>query len=180
MMSPGISWLPSLSEWLVASPFIICELTAGWSFEFRGQHWLLVYVLSFWFAEEQKSIFSVPLRWWAARHLGKWVTVSSRQLINYLLMQASRHQILSTAAANLRRIADGQWWCHRLEVMSQPLLLIPLSECQMDGGEVLRLELGKLFLWETDPSGDVINLGLQCDPTPLGVPELRFPGPAPN
>lgn len=64
--------------------------------------------------------------------------------------------------------------------MSQPLLLILLSECQMDGGEVLRLELRKLLLWETDPSGDVINLGLQCDPTPLGVPELRFPGPAPN
>lgn len=64
--------------------------------------------------------------------------------------------------------------------MSQPLLPVPLSECQMDGGEVLRLELRKLFLWETDPSGDVINLGLQCDPAPLGVPELRFPGPAPN
>lgn len=42
----------------------------------------------------------------------------------------------------------------------------------MDGGEVLRLELKKLSLWETDPSGDVINLGLQCDPTPMGFPEL--------
>lgn len=50
----------------------------------------------------------------------------------------------------------------------------------MDGREVLRLELRKLLLWETHPSGDVINLGLQCDPTPLGTPELQFPGPAPN
>lgn len=64
--------------------------------------------------------------------------------------------------------------------MSRPLLLVLLSECQMDGGEVLGLELGKLLLWETHPSGDVINLGLQCDPTPLGVPGLRFPGLAPN
>lgn len=64
--------------------------------------------------------------------------------------------------------------------MSQPLLLILLSECQMDGGEVLGLELRELLLWETHPSGDFINLGLQCDPTPLGVPELQFPGPAPN
>lgn len=44
-----------------------------------------------------------------------------------------------------------------------------LSECQMDGREVWRLELRKLSLWETHPSGGVINLGLLFDPAPLGI-----------
>lgn len=50
----------------------------------------------------------------------------------------------------------------------------------MDGGEVWRLELRKLLLWKTRPSGDFINLGLLFDPTPLGAAELQFAGPAPN
>lgn len=48
------------------------------------------------------------------------------------------------------------------------IILMLLSECQMDGREVWRLELRKLLLWETHPSGGVINLGLLFDPTPLG------------
>lgn len=154
MMSPSISWLSSPSEWLVASPFIICEPTASWSFELRGQHWLLVYVLSVWFAEEQKSIFSVPLRdGWAARHLGEWVTVSSSQLINYLLMQASRHQILSPAAANPWW---NRWWAVMMSqvrsdvtaITSHPTVWMPDGRWRgVEVGAQKALSVGNWPLW---------------------------------
>lgn len=47
----------------------------------------------------------------------------------------------------------------------------------MDGREVWRLELRKLSLWETCPSGGVINLGLLFDLTPLGPPSSNFLDP---
>lgn len=46
---------------------------------------------------------------------------------------------------------------------------ILMSDCQMDGREVWRLKLRKLLLWETYPSGGVINPGLVFDLTPLGL-----------
>lgn len=58
--------------------------------------------------ETEIDFYCPPVEWWAARDLRKWVTTSSSQLINNLVMPASRHQILSAAVANLCEITDGQ------------------------------------------------------------------------